>query len=94
MNQTIWKYETPFEQYFEIQMPKGAEILSVQSDEKTNRPCIFALVYPDNEKETRYFELFGTGNTIHNDMGISRKYLGTYQYQKGEFIGHIFERIN
>lgn len=94
MNQTIWKYETPFDRNFEIEMPKGAEILAVQSDEKTNWPCIFALVYPDNEKETRYFELFGTGNHIHNDMGVSRKYLGTYQYQKGEFIGHIFERIN
>ena len=94
MNQTIWKYETPFDENFEIKMPKDAEILAIQKDEKTNTPCIFALVYPDNEKEIRCFELFGTGNTIYNDMGVSRKYLGTYQYQNGEFIGHIFERIN
>lgn len=93
MNQTIWKFETPFEDNFKIEMPKGTEILTIQSDEKTNRPCIFALVYPENEKEERYFELFGTGNPIHNDIGVDRKYLGTYQYQKGAFIGHIFERL-
>jgi hypothetical protein len=44
--------------------------------------------------ETRYFELFGTGDTIPNDMGIERKYVGSYRYGNGEFFGHIFERIN
>ena len=93
MNQTIWKFETPFEEIFTLEMPKGAEILSVHRDEKTNIPCILALVYPENEKEKRTFELFGTGQSIHTDMGISRKYVGTYQYQRGEFVGHVFERL-
>ena len=93
MNQTIWKFETPFEEKFEIEMPKGAEILSIQRDEKTSIPCIWALVYPENEKEKRMFELFGTGHSIHNDMCVSRKYVGSYQYQKGEFVGHVFERL-
>ena len=94
MTQTIWKFETPFEENFLIQMPTQSEILSVQQDQKSMKPCIWALVYPDNPKEERCFELFGTGNTINNDMGIERKYVGTYQYQRGEFVGHIFERIN
>lgn len=93
MNQTIWKFETPFESKFSLQLPKGAEILSVQQDQKTKIPCIWTLVYPENEKEERTFELFGSGHLIYNDMGINRKYLGTYQYQKGEFVGHLFERI-
>lgn len=91
---TIWKFETPFEYNFKIQMPKNAEILCIQQDQKTMKPCIWAMVDTENETEERFFELFGTGHDIHCDMGIDRKYLGSYQYQKGEFIGHIFERIN
>lgn len=94
MSQTIWKFETPFEENFSLQMPTHSEILSVQQDQKTLIPCIWALVYPNNLKEERFFELFGTGNPINNDMGIERKYIGTYQYQRGDFVGHIFERIN
>ena len=93
MNQTIWKFETPFEEKFVIEMPKGSEILCIQRDEKTSKPCIWALVYPENEKEERIFELFGTGTKVINDMGVDRKYIGTYQYQKGEFVGHVFERL-
>lgn len=93
-NQTIWKFQTPFEGTFAFEMPSLSEILCVQIDKKTNAPCMWVLVYPNNPKTERHFELFGTGNPIHNDMGIERKYIGTYQYQNGEFIGHIFERIN
>ena len=94
MNQTICKFETPFEEKFTLQIPTESKILSVQQDQKTMRPCIWILVYPDNPKEERLFELFGTGRPIHNDMGIMREYIGTYQYQKREFVGHIFERSN
>jgi hypothetical protein len=76
-------------------MPKGAEILTIQTDEKNNHPTIWAMVDPnETEQEERNFELFGTGHEIPFDMGIERKYIGTYQYQNGEFVGHIFERIN
>ena len=94
---TIWKFSTienGFDEKFSIHMPKGAEILTVQTDEKNNHPTIWALVDPEQEKEVRFFELFGTGHEIHSDMGVERKYIGTYQYQKGVFVGHIFERIN
>jgi hypothetical protein len=93
----IWKFSTidnGFDEKFSIYMPKGAEILTVQTDEKNNHPTIWALVDPEQENEERFFELFGTGHEIHSDMGVERKYIGTYQYQKGAFVGHIFERIN
>ncbi len=93
----IWKFSTieqGFADSFSIFMPKGADILTIQTDEKNNHPSIWALVDPDQEKEERFFELFGTGHQIHDGMGIKRKYIGTYQYQRGEFVGHIFERIN
>jgi len=98
MNKTIWKYSTienGFDKNFSIIMPKGAEILTIQTDEKNSHPTIWAMVDPEEtEMEERNFELFGTGHEIYFDMGIERKYIGTYQYQKGEFVGHIFERIN
>jgi len=97
MNKTIYKYSTienGFQERFKISMPKGAEILCIQIDKKNNHPTIWALVDPNEEKEERHFELFGTGHPIPMDMGIERKYIGTYQYQKGEFVGHIFERLN
>jgi len=92
--ETIWKFETPFDGKFTIGMPFGAEILTVQQDQKTNRICIWALVNTENSPQDRTFELFGTGHKIHGDMGIERKYIGTYQYQNGDFVGHLFERIN
>lgn len=91
---TIWKFEIPFEYKFKLEMHKNAEILCIQQDQKTMNPCIWAMVDTENETEERFFELFVTGHDIHCDMGIDRKYLGSYQYKKGEFIGHIFERIN
>ena len=96
-NRQIWKYSTVedgFRTTFTIKLPKGAEILSVQTDQKDNRPCIWALVDPEAESEDRHFELFGTGHDIYCDIGIERKYIGTYQYQGGAFVGHIFERLN
>lgn len=98
MKKQIWKFNTVpngrFEGEVSIRMPKGAEILTTQTDKKDNTPCIWALVDPYAEIEERLFEMYGTGHDIHYDMGVERKYIGTYQYQKGEFIGHIFERIN
>lgn len=95
---TIWKFSTlidgQFHEKFTILMPKSAEILCVQTDQKNNHPTIWALVDPEAEEEERYFELYGTGHEIHLDMGVERKYIGSYQYQRGEFVGHIFERLN
>ena len=96
MGKIIWKYSTlqngSFKDYFSLYMPKGAEILTVQIDQKNNQPTVWAMVDPEAEQETRTFELFGTGHTI--PTGVERKYIGTYQYQNGEFVGHLFERIN
>ena len=87
----VWKYELEFKALTRLQVPKDAEILTVQQDQKTFKPCIWLMVNTEDEKEERFFELFGTGQEIKWDMGVDRKYVGTYQYQKGEFVGHVFE---
>lgn len=91
MKQQIWKF--PVEpQKAKFEMPKGAEILTVQTQNET--PCIWALVNPENEKETRYFEIFGTGHNVPVDMGIERKYINTFQLEGGRLVFHLFERLN
>ena len=91
MENTIWKFELEVTEKQFIRMPKEAELLSVQTQNET--PCLWALVNPNNEKEERCFEVFGTGHDMHCDMGIDRKYIGTFQMQKGGLVFHLFERI-
>ena len=75
-----------------FEIPKDAEILTVQRQKEN--ACIWVLVNPDDPKESRHFEIYGTGHSIYFDMGIERKYIGTFQTFDGDFVFHVFERIN
>lgn len=83
--ETIWKFPVPSLKEFEIQMPKGAKILSVQM--QGGDPVFWALVMQDSaETETRSFSVFGTGWDIQR-AGIS--YIGTWQ--SNGLVWHLFE---
>jgi hypothetical protein len=41
---TIYKYEVQISEHFVIEMPIDSKLLSVQVDEKTGKPCIWALI--------------------------------------------------
>ena len=90
MKKQIWKFEINPNKVI-VEMPKGAEILTIQTQNGT--PCIWALVNPESEKEKRHFEVYGTGHNIHYDMGIVRKYINTFQLEGGLLVFHLFERI-
>lgn len=87
---TIWKYHIPISGLIPVEMPKGAKFLTVQVQNEA--ACVWALVSPSADNETRYLEVHGTGTPIHGDMGIERKYIGTFQ--QPPFVWHLFERIN
>jgi len=89
MIKQIWKFPLDKET---IEMPIYAEILTVQTQD--NIACIWALVNPQNPKEQRAFEVFGTGIDINFDMGVERKYINTFQLNDGKLVFHLFERIN
>lgn len=89
MKKQIWKFALPSTRNH-IEMPKGAEILSVQ--EQIGAPHIWALIDPSADKEERCFEVYGTGHDIHYDMGVERKFIGTVQLTA--LVFHVFERIN
>jgi len=91
MEKTIWKYELQVIDHPQrIDIPLDSKIMTVQSQGESI--CMWVMVDPDAEKETRYFEVFGTGGPIHCDMGVSRQYIGTFQLLEGKFVGHLFER--
>jgi len=89
----VWKFEFPqyslnsnanSQHWFEINMPKGAEI--IYTDWQGSRACFWALVDPDEEKEQREFYVVGTG---HGDAFKGDRHIATLQ--EGSFVWHIFE---
>lgn len=93
MSKKIFKYALENTDRQQIVMPLGAEILSVQT--QNDEPMIWAMVDPEAVKEERYFEIYGTGATIGDDMGVDRKFIGTYQITKGAYnlVFHLFELV-
>lgn len=95
MSLSIWKFPLKVTDYQKISLPKGAEILSVQSQNQF--PCIWAIVDSavDAETEEREFEVFGTGHPYYNNVhfGQEHKFIGTFQLNGGAFVGHLFELV-
>jgi hypothetical protein len=90
MEKRIFKYPLEVENKQVINLPKGSELLTVQT--QFNKPQLWALVDPnEKEKEERYIEMFGTGHPINYNVDLERKYLSTYQLDGGNFVFHVFE---
>lgn len=70
-----------------VQMPKGATILTIQSQKGV--PCIWAEVDQEANPETRIFSIRGTGHIFNEaDRG---EYIGSIQELDGALIWHIYE---
>jgi hypothetical protein len=85
---SIWKFPMVTKDVQEIEMPKDAQLLTVQM-QGSRSPCIWALVDPAAVKEKRTFRTYGTGHPITSG-GL--QYLGTYQLAGGSLIFHVFEQ--
>ena len=92
----IWKFVLEADGKQTIEMPKDANVLCVQL--KDSRACLWAEVEPKAPKEKRMFEVFPTGITLPGDMGVSRKYISTFQIHSeadGSVLAfHVYERLN
>ncbi len=90
--QSVYRYTIPTEEdYFSLNLPKGAKILTVR--EQHGKPQLWALVKlvkHGEPNETRNFRLAGTGDPIKEDPK-KLNYIGTFQLAGGVIIGHIFE---
>lgn len=82
----VYKYKLDTTDVQTVQMPKGAEILTVQV-QSGYWPCLWALVDPTQEMENMKIRIAGTGHYIEEDIV---KYIGTFQLQGGALVFHAF----
>lgn len=88
----VFKYPLPTQYLIEIDMPKGAKILSFRNQGEV--PTIWALVdqdnnFPDSQK-VGTFRLAGTGDPI--DQNINElDYIGTALFLGDSLVFHLFE---
>ncbi len=82
----VFKYDAPVGYHLIIQMPRGAEILSLHV--QRNVPRIWALVDPSAEIENRHFAVVATGDIAPD--GAS--FVGTFLLDGGDLVFHLFEK--
>ncbi len=82
----IWKYPVPIQDRFDLTLPKGAKILTIQI--QYDQLQLWALVNPGADQETRHFRLTETGHPI---IKTNLVYISTVQ--QGQYVWHIFEIV-
>lgn len=83
---TIYKYQFEIKDRVSIEMPKEAQILSVQIQHDI--PCLWALINPKNQVHKYNYRIFGTGNPF--DL-VGAKHISTFQ--QGIFVWHMFQEV-
>jgi hypothetical protein len=86
----VWKWRIPYEVDFALDMPEGAEILTVQTQYQgtsDEQGALWALVDPTATPQKRLFRLVGTG--VRGDR--PGPYVGTFQLTGGSLVLHVFE---
>jgi hypothetical protein len=85
--ETIWKYKITSIPDFEISLPLGANVLSIQM--QNDYPTLWVLVDPSQPYEVRKFFKVGTGWPIRNMSAT--KFIATIQ--KDGLVWHYFEQL-
>ena len=89
MTKTIYKYPVVADDIFVLDLPNGAEVLTVQIQYK--EPQLWVLLDPSAPKKERAFRLAGTGHPITYDAGQNYSYINSFQLQDGNLVFHLFE---
>jgi hypothetical protein len=82
---TVWKFPLVMTDYQSINMPHGAEILTVEM--QGDQPCLWALCEPENALRPRSIWIHGTGHRV----GDIARYIGSVQMMGGALVFHVFE---
>lgn len=83
---TIWKQPLQITDEQFIEVPKGAELLSVQV--QNGEPQIWFKCDAEAPKVYVRILVYGTGNPISPCEG--EKYLSTFQVMGGQLVFHVF----
>jgi hypothetical protein len=86
---TIYKYPLELVDLQTLELPAGAELLTVQMQD--GRPCLWAEVATSAPARPRTIAIYGTGNPIPGDAEI--EYIGTFQMHGGALVFHAFEVV-
>lgn len=84
----IWKWTLQIADTQQVQMPRGAQLLSVQM--QGGAPQLWALVNEKAPTEPRTFATYGTGNPMPELLDYGR-FVSTYQLHSGSLVFHVFE---
>ncbi len=85
---SIYKFPLNINASIEIDMPAGAQILTIET--QNNEPQMWALVETLEDPEIRFFKVVSTGDPI--DCEGELVYLGSFIIDDG-LIRHVFEEI-
>lgn len=87
---TIWKYVLDVTDEQDIEVPQGSKLLSVQVQK--GEVCLWVLVTNKTDTSCAKIIIHGTGHPIHYKTEL--EFLGTFQLDGGNFIGHCFGIVN
>lgn len=87
---SIYKYTLRVTDEQEIEMPRGARILSVQNQREDI--CVWVDVDVDATPTIRIFSVYGTGHELPGDISLTGKFLGSVQLSGGSLVFHVYER--
>ena len=90
---TIHKYTIPgalgkFE--VELDIPKGAGLAS--TGQQSEVPCLWYIVDTEAPTEKKYFYFYATGIEIPQSSHDALFYIGTFHFERGKKVLHLFEK--
>lgn len=83
---TIWKFPLAVVSHQAVEMPEGAEVLCVQT--QNGQPQAWAVVDPARELKPMHFFIYGTGHEV--TALTHKRYVGTFQMHEGSLVFHAF----
>ncbi len=84
----IWKWDLRIDDLQIIDMPLGADILTVQT--QGGQPRLWAVCDENAPLRPRRIAMYGTGHLINEHPGI---YIATFQVDSGALVFHVFEQV-
>ena len=87
MSYAVYKYQIEVKTNPIVEMPKYAEILTIQT--KEGIPYIWALTDIRAPNVRRHFRIIGTGFSINDPNDLT--YIGSFQLCETQEIYHVFE---
>lgn len=88
---TVYKYPVPIDDYFRLDLPKGAKPLHLA--EQYGNLQLWVLVDPTAPLQERWFRFAGTGHPI-KESAEQLQHISTVVLENETLIFHLFEVVS